>query len=59
MRNVQGFRRARCYGLVKPCDRVSMFYDAFSRGMLALVGEVLDAILWRTRSRGRASLKMS
>ena len=59
MRNVQGFWRTRCYGFVKPCDRVSMFCDAFSRGVLGLVGDVLDAILWRTCSRGRTSLRMS
>ena len=33
-----------------------MFYDAFSRGVLALVGDVLDAILLRVCSRVRASL---
>ena len=36
-----------------------MFYNGFSRGGLALVGDVLDAILWRICSRGRASLRMS
>ena len=34
-----------------------MFYDAFSRGVLALVGDVLDAILLAYTFSGEGELK--